>query len=64
MSTILQSDIWAQLQEANGHQVFRGKGEGWQYMATLEGGSTGRYLYAPTGPKPTTPPLSTQPSQI
>ena len=51
MSTILQSDIWAQLQEANGHQVFRGKGEGWQYMATLEGGSTGRYLYAPYGPE-------------
>lgn len=51
MSTILQSDIWAQLQEANGHRVFRGEGEGWRYMATLEGGSTGRYLYAPYGPE-------------
>ncbi|MDY6052420.1 MAG: peptidoglycan bridge formation glycyltransferase FemA/FemB family protein [Rothia sp. (in: high G+C Gram-positive bacteria)] len=51
MSTILQSDIWAQLQEANGHQVFRGQGEGWRYLATLEGGSTGRYLYAPYGPE-------------
>lgn len=51
MSNILQSDIWAQFQEANGHQVFRGRGEGWRYMATLEGGSTGRYLYAPYGPE-------------
>lgn len=51
MSNILQSDIWAKFQEANGHQVFRGQGEGWRYMATLEGGSTGRYLYAPYGPE-------------
>lgn len=51
MSNILQSDIWAKFQEANGHRVFRGQGEGWRYMATLEGGSTGRYLYAPYGPE-------------
>ncbi|WP_237208184.1 lipid II:glycine glycyltransferase FemX [Rothia nasimurium] len=51
MSNILQSDIWARFQEANGHQVFRGEGQGWRYMATLEGGATGRYLYAPYGPE-------------
>ncbi|MEX3611306.1 peptidoglycan bridge formation glycyltransferase FemA/FemB family protein [Rothia sp. LK2588] len=50
MSNILQSDIWATFQESNGHRVFRGEGQGWSYLATLEGGSTGRYLYAPYGP--------------
>lgn len=51
MSNILQSDIWAKFQESNGHQVFRGEGEGWRYIATLEGGKTGRYLYSPYGPE-------------
>ncbi|MDO4898548.1 MAG: peptidoglycan bridge formation glycyltransferase FemA/FemB family protein [Rothia sp. (in: high G+C Gram-positive bacteria)] len=51
MSNILQSDIWAKLQEHNGHTVLRGEGQGWRYMATLEGGKTGRYLYAPYGPE-------------
>lgn len=51
MSNILQSDIWAKLQEHNGHTVVRGSGEGWNYMATVEGGSTGRYLYSPYGPE-------------
>lgn len=51
MSNILQSDIWAQLQESNGHKVVRGQGQGWNYMATVEGGKTGRYLYAPYGPE-------------
>lgn len=50
MSNILQSDIWAKFQTANGHQVFRGSGDGWSYLATLEGGKTGRYLYSPYGP--------------
>lgn len=53
MSNILQSDIWAKFQESNGHQVFRGSGEGWSYIATLEGGKTGRYLYSPYGPEAT-----------
>lgn len=51
MSNILQSDIWAKLQEHNGHKVVRGSGDGWNYIATVEGGSTGRYLYAPYGPE-------------
>lgn len=50
MSNILQSDIWAQFQRSNGHQVFTDTGQGWRYMATLEGGKTGRYLYCPYGP--------------
>ncbi len=50
MTNILQSEIWAQFQESNGHKVFRGSGEGWSYLATLEGGKTGRYLYSPYGP--------------
>ncbi len=51
MSNILQSDIWAQFQESNGHKVFRGSGEGFSFLATLEGGKTGRYLYSPYGPE-------------
>lgn len=51
MSNILQSEVWAKFQESNGHQVFRGEGDGWRYIATLEGGKTGRYLYAPYGPE-------------
>ncbi|GAA1751460.1 peptidoglycan bridge formation glycyltransferase FemA/FemB family protein [Rothia terrae] len=50
MSNILQSSIWAKFQESNGHKVFTGSGTGWSYMATLEGGKTGRYLYCPYGP--------------
>lgn len=50
MSNILQSEIWAQFQKANGHQVFTGEGPGYRFMATLEGGKTGRYLYCPYGP--------------
>ena len=50
MSTILQSDIWARFQQANGHTVIRRSGEGWSYLATVEGGATGEYLYAPYGP--------------
>lgn len=51
MSNILQSEVWAKFQESNGHQVFRAEGDGWHYIATLEGGKTGRYLYAPYGPE-------------
>lgn len=51
MTNILQSDIWAQFQEANGHKVFKGQGDGWHYLAILEGGKTGRYLYTPYGPE-------------
>lgn len=50
MTNILQSEIWAQFQKANGHQVFTGQGPGYRFMATLEGGKTGRYLYCPYGP--------------
>lgn len=55
MSNILQSDIWAQFQASNGHKVFTNTGKGWRYMATLEGGKTGRYLYCPYGPVAETP---------
>ncbi|WP_237224101.1 lipid II:glycine glycyltransferase FemX [Rothia nasisuis] len=51
MTNILQSDIWARFQEANGHKVFSGQGDGWHYLAILEGGKTGRYLYTPYGPE-------------
>ena len=50
MSNILQSDIWARFQESNGHTVIRKSGNGWSYLATVEGGATGRYLYSPYGP--------------
>ena len=49
MSNILQSDIWARFQESNGHTVIRKSGNGWSYLATVEGGATGRYLYSPYG---------------
>lgn len=50
MSNILQSEIWARFQESNGHTVVQNSGEGWSYLATVEGGKTGRYLYCPYGP--------------
>lgn len=50
MSNILQSDIWARFQESNGHPVIRKSGNDWSYLATVEGGATGRYLYSPYGP--------------
>ena len=52
MSNILQSDIWARFQESNGHTVIRKSGNGWSYLATVEGGATGRYLYSPTDRSP------------
>ncbi|WP_278552175.1 lipid II:glycine glycyltransferase FemX [Rothia dentocariosa] len=50
MSNILQSDIWARFQHSLGHTVIRHEGEGWSYLATVEGGRTGKYLYSPYGP--------------
>ena len=50
MSNILQSDIWARFQQSLGHIVIRHEGEGWSYLATVEGGRTGKYLYSPYGP--------------
>ncbi|WP_129662261.1 lipid II:glycine glycyltransferase FemX [Rothia uropygialis] len=50
MSTILQSDAWAKFQRDLGHEVFQRSGDGYSYLATLEGGRTGRYLYCPYGP--------------
>lgn len=50
MSTILQSDAWATFQRDLGHEVFQRTGDGYSYLATLEGGRTGRYLYCPYGP--------------
>ncbi len=50
MSNILQSDIWARFQQSLGHTVIRHEGEGWSYLATVEGGRTGKYLYSPYGP--------------
>lgn len=55
MSTILQTDIWASFQQANGHQVFQAQGPGWRYLATLEGDWKGRYLYTPYGPEADSP---------
>ncbi|MDY3048360.1 MAG: peptidoglycan bridge formation glycyltransferase FemA/FemB family protein [Rothia sp. (in: high G+C Gram-positive bacteria)] len=55
MSTILQSEIWAKFQEANGHKVLKDQGPGWHFIATVEGGRTGRYLYCPYGPEAESP---------
>ncbi|QRZ61226.1 peptidoglycan bridge formation glycyltransferase FemA/FemB family protein [Rothia sp. ZJ932] len=55
MSNILQTDVWARFQESNGYKVFKKSGYGWCYIATLEGGTIGRYLYVPYGPVADTP---------
>lgn len=50
MTNILQTDAWADFQNALGHTVVRDQGPGWRWQATVEGGTGGRYLYAPYGP--------------
>lgn len=50
MSTFLQSEAWARFQRDLGHDVFQKSTGGYSYLATLEGGRTGRYLYCPYGP--------------
>lgn len=55
MANILQSNAWAGFQRNLGHEVFQASGDGWRYLAVLEGGRTGRYLYCPYGPVAETP---------
>jgi lipid II:glycine glycyltransferase (peptidoglycan interpeptide bridge formation enzyme) len=55
MTNFLQSEAWAAFQRDLGHEVFRGEGPGYSYLATLEGGRTGRYLYCPYGPDADSP---------
>lgn len=50
MTNILQSKAWADFQTELGHTVVQDRGLGYTWQATVEGGSTGRYLYAPYGP--------------
>ena len=51
MANILQTPEWAQFQQSIGHRVVQAEGPGWHYLATVEGGRTGRYLYCPYGPE-------------
>ncbi|MDO4919381.1 peptidoglycan bridge formation glycyltransferase FemA/FemB family protein [Kocuria sp.] len=55
MANILQSPEWAQFQQSIGHRVIRAEGSGWRYLATVEGGRGGRYLYCPYGPEAESP---------
>ncbi|RLY92250.1 methicillin resistance protein [Kocuria tytonicola] len=55
MANILQSPEWAQFQQSIGHRVLQAEGPGWRYLATVEGGRTGRYLYCPYGPEAESP---------
>ncbi|RKQ34144.1 lipid II:glycine glycyltransferase FemX [Kocuria tytonis] len=55
MVHILQSPAWAQFQQSIGHRVIQAAGPGWRYLATVEGGSAGRYLYCPYGPEADSP---------
>lgn len=55
MTNILQSKAWADFQTELGHTVVRDEGPGYSWQATVEGGATGRYLYAPYGPLADTP---------
>jgi len=50
VTNILQTQPWADFQRALGHTVLQESGQGWSWQATVEGGRTGRYLYAPYGP--------------
>lgn len=55
VANILQSPEWAQFQQSIGHRVIQAEGPGWRYLATVEGGRTGRYLYCPYGPEADSP---------
>ena len=55
MANILQSQEWAEFQQSIGHRVVQAAGHGWRYLATVEGGRTGRYLYCPYGPEADSP---------
>lgn len=50
VTNILQSKAWADFQAELGHTVVDDEGPGFSWQATVEGGSTGRYLYCPYGP--------------
>ncbi|RUQ21234.1 lipid II:glycine glycyltransferase FemX [Kocuria sp. HSID16901] len=50
MSTILQSEAWATFQRDLGHDVIQHTGDGYSYLAIVEGGRAGKYLYCPYGP--------------
>ena len=55
VANILQSNAWADFQRNLGHEVFQASGDGWRYLAALEGGRTARYLYCPYGPEAGSP---------
>ncbi|MCD1144874.1 peptidoglycan bridge formation glycyltransferase FemA/FemB family protein [Kocuria sp. LUK] len=55
MVNILQSNAWAVFQRDLGRTVLEDAGEGWHWLAVVEGGRTGRYLYCPYGPVAVTP---------
>lgn len=46
----LQSEEWEKFQVAQGKEVVRKKGKGWEFMATVERTAVGCYLYVPYGP--------------
>lgn len=50
VTNILQSKAWADFQRELGHTVVNDDGPGFSWQATVEGGTTGRYLYCPYGP--------------
>ncbi|HST73341.1 peptidoglycan bridge formation glycyltransferase FemA/FemB family protein [Kocuria sp.] len=55
MANILQSKAWASFQRNLGRTVVEAAGDGWRYLAVVEGGRTGRYLYCPYGPEAQSP---------
>ena len=46
----LQTQAWADFQEAEGNKVFHEKGENFEYFAILKSTSLGKYLFLPYGP--------------
>lgn len=46
----LQSKAWGAFQIAQGKRIFYSKGQGWSWLAILESGKMGKFLYCPYGP--------------
>lgn len=46
----LQSNAWEEFQKAEGFEIFREKGENYEFMAILKPTSLGNYLFLPYGP--------------
>lgn len=46
----LQSKAWEEFQKAEGFEIFREKGENFEFMAILKPTSLGNYLFLPYGP--------------